>query len=100
MTETERATIVRDLNRQHDKVLNDLGALIEGIEQVLATSKPSGPLPLEGRVGEGAVAGTRFNHPSLVLRTDYRGCARATSGRPCSPCSLPVEGRGPESWVG
>jgi hypothetical protein len=37
-------------------------------------------------------------HPSLLLRKDYRGCARATSGRPCSPCSLPLKGRGPEQF--
>jgi hypothetical protein len=40
MTETDRATIVRDLNRQHDKVLKDLDALIEQVEQVLAAVRP------------------------------------------------------------
>jgi hypothetical protein len=40
------------------------------------------------------------HHLSLLLRKDYRGCARATSGRPCSPCSLPAEGRGPEDLLG
>jgi hypothetical protein len=40
MTETERATIVRDLNRQHDKVLIDLDALIEQVEQALAAVRP------------------------------------------------------------
>jgi hypothetical protein len=41
MTETDRATIVRDLNRQHDKVLNELDALIQQVEQVLAAVRPS-----------------------------------------------------------
>jgi hypothetical protein len=40
MTETERATIVRDLNRQHDKVLNDLDALNQQVEQALAAVRP------------------------------------------------------------
>jgi hypothetical protein len=40
MTESERATIVRDLNRQHDKVLMDLDALIQQIEQALAAVRP------------------------------------------------------------
>jgi hypothetical protein len=40
MTETDRATIVRDLNRQHDKVLKDLDSLIEQVEQALAAVRP------------------------------------------------------------
>jgi len=98
MTETDRATIVRDLNRQHDKVLNDLDALIEQVEQVLAINKPSGSLPLEGMgttehgrpevaraqgvslcaaTGEGGEVDTRFNHPSLTLPPSRGGDRRA-----------------------
>ena len=72
------------------------------------------PAPSPRRGGEegpgGGGGGTKWEHgftwslltvfpphrPSLLPRKDYRGSARATSGRPCSPCSLPVKGRGPE----
>ncbi len=45
MTETERAIIVRDLNRQHDKVLNDLDALNQQVEQALAAARPPSSEP-------------------------------------------------------
>jgi hypothetical protein len=41
MTETERETIVRELNRQHDELLSDLDALNQQVEQVLASMRPS-----------------------------------------------------------
>jgi hypothetical protein len=41
--------------------------------EVVPTSVSSGPLPLEGRAGEGGEAGTRSDHPSLTLPLKGRG---------------------------
>src|SRR5688500_16051318 len=53
------------------------------------------PSPLWGGLGRGWEAGTRLNHPSLVLRTNYRTWARSLLAT-VLVWSLPVKGRGPE----
>src|SRR5688572_21780603 len=64
---------------------------------VISSQNPPAPSPLRGGLGRGWEAGTRRSHPSLVLRTDYRTCARSPLAT-VLVWSLPIKGRGPEEY--